>query len=106
MLQTRCDQAAKALSLTEQTLKNFLVKGPTSQNLQEAKRALVGSFPLSITSNEGILAATEKIGFYQLPLNYLDTYQQNINSVNLGQIKQAFQRIKPKKMIVITLGKK
>ncbi|MCH9754922.1 MAG: pitrilysin family protein [Candidatus Rickettsiella isopodorum] len=106
VLQTRCDQAAKALSLTEQTLKNFLVKGPTSQNLQEAKRALVGSFPLSITSNEGILAATEKIGFYQLPLNYLDTYQQNINSVNLGQIKQAFQRIKPKKMIVITLGKK
>lgn len=106
VLQTRRDQAAKALSLTQQTLKNFLAKGPTLQELQEAKQALIGSFPLSIASNEGILAATEKIGFYQLPLNYLDTYQQNINSVTLEQVRHAFRRIKPEKMIVVMLGKK
>lgn len=105
VLQTRRDQAANALSLTQQTLKNFLAKGPTSQELQGAKQALIGSFPSSIASNEGILAATEKIGFYQLPLNYLDTYQQKINSVNLEQIRHAFQRIKPEKMIVVMLGK-
>jgi zinc protease len=104
-LQTRRDQAAKALSLTQQTLKNFLAKGPTSQELQGAKQALIGSFPTSIASNEGILAATEKIGFYQLPLNYLDTYQQKINSVTLEQIRHAFQRIKPEKMIIVMLGK-
>ena len=105
VLQTRRDQAANALSLSQQTLKNFLAKGPTSQELQGAKQALIGSFPSSIASNEGILAATEKIGFYQLPLNYLDTYQQKINSVNLEQIRHAFQRIKPEKMIVVMLGK-
>lgn len=105
VLQTRRDQAAKALSLTQQTLKNFLAKGPTIQELQGAKQALIGSFPASIASNEGILAATEKIGFYQLPLNYLDTYQQKINSVNLEQIRHVFQRIKPEKMIVVMLGK-
>ncbi|WP_342220182.1 pitrilysin family protein [Rickettsiella endosymbiont of Miltochrista miniata] len=104
-LQTRRDQAAKALSLTQQTLKNFLAKGPSTQELQGAKQALIGSFPSSISSNEGILAATEKIGFYQLPLDYLDTYQQKINSVNLEQIRHAFQRIKPEKMIVVMLGK-
>ena len=74
--------------------------------MQEAKQALIGSFPVSIASNEGILAATEKIGFYKLPLDYLDTYQQKINSVNIDQIRQAFQRIKPEKMIVIMVGKK
>lgn len=104
-LQTRQDQAAKALSLTQQTLKNFLAKGPTPQELQGAKQALIGSFPSSISSNEGILAAMEKIGFYQLPLDYLDTYQQKINSVNLEQIRHAFQRIKSEKMIVVMLGK-
>jgi zinc protease len=105
VLQTRRDQAAKALSLTQQTLKNFLAKGPTTQELQGAKQALIGSFPSSIASNEGILVATEKIGFYQLPLNYLESYQQKINSVNLEQIRHAFQRIKPEKMIVVMLGK-
>lgn len=106
LLQTRHDKADKALSLTQQTLKYFLDKGPTLQEVQETKQALIGSFPLSITSNAGILAATEKIGFYGLPLDYLDTYQQKINSVSLEQIKHAFKRIKPEKMIVIMLGEK
>ena len=105
MLQTRRNQAEKALSLTQQTLKNFLAKGPTSQEMQEAKQALIGSFPVSIASNENILAATEKIGFYKLPLDYLDTYQQKINSVNLEHIRRAFQKIKPEKMIIIMVGK-
>lgn len=104
VLQTRRDQAAKALSLTQQTLKNFLAKGPTSQEVLGAKKALIGSFPTSIASNEDILAATEKIGFYQLPLNYLDSYQQKINSVSLEQIRQAFQRIKLERMIIVMLG--
>lgn len=104
VLQTRRDQAAKALSLTQQTLKNFLAKGPTSQEMLGAKQALIGSFPNSIASNEEILIAIEKIGFYKLPLNYLDSYQQKINSVNLEQIRQAFQRIKPERMIVVMLG--
>lgn len=69
-----------------------------------AKQALIGSFPNSIASNEEILIAIEKIGFYKLPLNYLDSYQQKINSVNLEQIRQAFQRIKPERMIVVMLG--
>ncbi|MFZ0219052.1 MAG: pitrilysin family protein [Candidatus Aquirickettsiella sp.] len=105
VLQTRRDQAIKALFLTQQALKKFLVKGPTPQELQGAKQALIGSFPSSIASNEGILVVTEKIGFYQLPLDYLETYQQKINSVSLEQIRYAFQRIKPKKMIIVMLGK-
>lgn len=104
VLQTRRDQATKALSLTQQTLKNFLAKGPTQQEVQGAKQALIGSFPNSIASNEEILAAIEKIGFYQLPLDYLDSYQQKINSVSLEQIRHAFQRIKPERMIVVMLG--
>jgi zinc protease len=104
VLQTRHDQAAKALALTQQTLKSFLAEGPTAQELQGAKQALIGNFPTSIASNEAILAAVEKIGFYQLPLDYLDSYQQSINSVNLEQVRHAFQRIKPEKMIVVMLG--
>lgn len=104
VLQTRRDQAAKALTLTQQTLKNFLAKGPTSQEILGAKQALIGSFPNSIASNKEILVAIEKIGFYKLPLDYLDSYQQKINSVNLEQIRHAFQRIKPERMIVVMLG--
>ncbi len=86
------------------TLKDFIVKGPTAQELLAAKQALIGSFPFSFASNEGILSAIEKIGFYQLPLNYLDTYQHKIAEVNLKQINYAFRRIKINKMVIVTVG--
>ncbi|OJA01008.1 hypothetical protein BEV13_01225, partial [Rickettsiella grylli] len=104
VLQTRQDQAIKALSLTQQTLKKFLTQGPTPTELYNAKQALIGSFPLSISNNEAILSAIEKIGFYQLPLDYWETYTQKMNAVNLEQIKKAYQRFQAKKMITVLLG--
>jgi zinc protease len=104
MLQTRSEQATNALSLSQKTLKKFLVQGPTAQELLAAKQALIGSFPFSFASNEGILSTIEKIGFYQLPLNYLDTYQHKIDEVSLNQINNAFRRVKPDKMIIIMVG--
>jgi zinc protease len=106
VLQTRRDQAANALAVTEKTLKDFLVNGPSTQELLAAKQALTGSFPFSFASNESILAAIEKIAFYQLPLNYLDTYPEKIAAVSLEQVRNAFQKIKPDKMVIIMLGKK
>lgn len=105
-LQTRKNQAANALSITQKTLKNFLINGPSEKELIAAKQALIGSFPLSFSSNDAILATIEKIGFYQLPLNYLANYQQNIAQVSLQQIKTSFQRIKPEKMLIVMVGEK
>jgi zinc protease len=106
VLQTRSDQAANALAITERTLKDFLVNGPTEQELLAAKQALTGRFPFSFASNEDILTTIEKMGFYQLPLNYLDTYQEKIAAVSLQQVRNAFQMIKLDKMTIIMLGKK
>lgn len=105
-LQTRRNQATNALSITQKTLKNFLTYGPTASELTAAKHALIGSFPLSFSSNEAILAIIEKIEFYQLPLNYLDNYRQKIDEVTLKQIHSSFQRIKLDKMVTIMVGKK
>ncbi len=106
VLQTRSNQASNALAITEKTLKDFLVYGPTAAELLAAKQALTGSFPFSFASNESILAAIEKIGFYQLPLNYLDTYPEKIAAVSLEQVRNTFQKIKSNKMIIVMLGKK
>lgn len=104
-LQTRKSQAATALAVTQATLKNFIEKGPSEQELVAAKQALIGSFPLSIANNAAILAKLEKIGFYELPLNYLDDYREKINNVSVKQVRDAFQKhINPGKLLVVTLG--
>jgi zinc protease len=45
------------------------------------------------------------IGFYQLPIDYLDKFNQRINDVTIEQIKQAFKaRVNPEKLVSIWVG--
>lgn len=103
--QSRKDKAAEAEALAKKTFSEFVNNGITSQQLDSAKKFLLGSFVLSIDSNSNILEQLVKIGFYQLPLDYLDTYQQKINAVTVSQVNQALrQTLKPNEMITVIVG--
>lgn len=91
-LQTQKGQADEALSVVRDTIANFLREGPTAQELKAAKDNLIGGFPLRIDNNRKILDNIAAIGFYGLPLNYLDTWTDNVKKVTVADIKAAFQR--------------
>jgi len=45
------------------------------------------------------------IGFYDLPLTYLDDYLKAVSAVTAGQVKDAFQRrIDPEGMVSVVVG--
>ena len=45
------------------------------------------------------------IGFYDLPLNYLKTFNERIEAITLQQIKDAFKRrVNADKLVTITVG--
>jgi zinc protease len=105
ILQTRTAKADQAIKISQQTLMKFITQGPTQKLLQAAKQSIIGHFPLELASNGKILAYLNLIGFYNLPLNYLDTYRSKISAVTLKQIQQTFQNhIHPKKLTIITVG--
>ena len=91
-LQTKKEQADEALKLVRDTLKNFIAKGPTEKELLAAKDNIIGGFPLRIDSNRKILGYLSVIGFYGLPLTYLDDFTHNIDKVTIAQIREAFKR--------------
>lgn len=91
-LQTRKSQAAAALSLTRQVLDRFLAEGPSATELAAAKANLVGSFPLRLDSNKKLLDNVAAIGFYKLPLDWLDQYAARITAVSREDIRAAFAR--------------
>lgn len=106
-LQSRNDKADEAIKVVKETLGNFVQQGPSDQEVNFAKQYIIQSFPLALSSNSDIISIIMQIGFYHLPLNYLDTYRDNINAVTALQIRQVFQRIiDPNKMALITVGKK
>ena len=74
------------------TLADYLRNGPTEAELKAAKDNLVGGFPLRIDSNRKILDNLAVIGFYGLPLDYLDTWTANVERVTVADIRAAFGR--------------
>lgn len=106
-LQTRTDQAEDALVLMFEQLRAFVETGPTEAELEAAKQNLTGGFALRIDSNSDILNYLAMIGFHELPLDYLDTYNDKIMSVTTEQIKKAFRRkLSTDKMVTIMVGPK
>jgi len=104
-MQTQYTQRHKALTLLRKQLQDFINDGPSEKELVAAKKHLTGGFPLRIDSNSKIAGYLTVIGFYDLPLDYLDQFNERIESVTRAQIKDAFQRrIQPDKMVVVTVG--
>ena len=80
------------LAVVQKTLRDFIKDGPTEKELTAAKQNIVGGFPLRIDSNRKIHGYLALIGFYRLPLTYLDDFVKNVESVSVAGIKSAFAR--------------
>ena len=104
-LQTKRDQAEDALKLVRETLRKFISKGVTEAELKAAKQNIIGGFPLRIDSNSKILDYLSVIGFYKLPLNYLEEFNGKVEAVTAAQIQDAFsRRINPDNMVTVVVG--
>lgn len=104
-LQTKKEQADEALQLTRSTLREFIAKGPTEKELQAAKQNIIGGFPMRIDSNRKILEYLSMIGFYDLPLTYLDDFTGKVEKVTVAQIRDAFKRhVNPDAMATVIVG--
>lgn len=104
-LQTKKDQSEEAFALTQKVLSDFVKAGPTKEELTASKKNIIGGFPLRIDSNSKILNYLSMIGFYNLPLTYLDDYLIAVEAVTIEQIRDAFQRrIQPDGMVAVIVG--
>ena len=104
-LQTKKEQAGEALKLVNETVAKFIKDGVTEPELKAAKDNIIGGFPMRIDSNGKILDYLSVIGFYRLPLTYLDDFNKKVGAVTVAQIKEAFQRrVKPENFVSVTVG--
>jgi zinc protease len=87
------------------TLRHFVENGPSDREVEEAKNNLIGGFPMRIDSNRKIHEYLAMIGFYGLPLTYLDDFVANIRKVTAADIKAAFQRhVHPDRLVTVVVG--
>ncbi len=103
--QTQNAQADAALQVMQDVLQQFMERGPTQTQLQDAKQYITGSFPLSVASNRSIVEYIAMTGVYDLPPDWLATLSDKVNAVSVDQIRMAFRRrIQSQQQITVVVG--
>ncbi|MBV4461472.1 insulinase family protein [Pseudomonas sp. COR58] len=104
-LQTRAEMSEGTLKLVQDVLADYLKSGPTRKELDDAKRELAGSFPLSTASNADIVGQLGAMGFYNLPLSYLDDFMRQSQSLTVEQVRDAMNRhLSTDKLVIVSAG--
>lgn len=89
---TRKAQADEARRVARETLEKFVADGPSAPELEQAKANIIGGFPLRYDSNKKLIEYVAAIGFYNLPLTWLDDYPRAVEQVTPEAVRDAYRR--------------
>lgn len=104
-LQTRPDQAQQAVQVAREVVAEFVKNGPTDKEVKAAKDFLIGGFALRLDSNRKLMDNLTNIAWFDLPLDYLDTWTAQVDKLTAKDIQQAFARnLQPERMVTVILG--
>lgn len=104
-LQTRNDQVNEALNIVRQQLQQYVKQGPTEAELDASLKNITGGFPLRVDSNSKLVEYLAMIGFYNLPLNYLNDFNAEVSKVDRAKIIDALhRRVHPDAMVTVIVG--
>ena len=93
------------MQVSRDVLRRFVAEGPTEAELKAAKDFMIGGFALRIDSNRKLVENLANIAWYELPLDYLDTWTGQVEKVSAADIKAAMARkLQPERMVTVVVG--
>lgn len=104
-LQTANRNRDEALEVLHATFQRFVEQGPDAEELKRAVDNITGGYPLQIDANSDIIGYLGMIGFYDLPLDYMETFPDRVKAVTAEDIRRAYQRVMhPDRLLTVTVG--
>ena len=91
--QTRGEQADHALAQAHEMLGEYIEHGPTTDEFEHSKTSIVRGFPLRIADNADMIGYLSMIGYYDLPLDYLETWVARIEAIRHEEVVSAFRDV-------------
>ncbi len=104
VLQTKNSSAHRAIKEVKGVLKDLLAKGPTKQEVEDAKRYITGSFPLRIDTNSEIASYLGFAAFHHLGTDYLVRFPKMVEGISDEEMMEAARRhIHPDQLLIVVV---
>jgi zinc protease len=105
-LATKNETAGEALGLVKAEFDRMRSQGPAAAELADAKAYLTGAWPLAFDSNASIASQLLSFRLDDLPPNYGDKRNAEIEALTAEDLKRVAQTyLDPAKMFAVILGK-
>lgn len=102
---TRTEKVPEMLNLIRAEYQRMIDTPITQKELMDAKSYLVGSLPLSLTSTDKIAEMLLSLQLENLPIDYLDVREKEIQATTIENVSAAARKIlSPKSMTTILVG--
>ena len=104
-LQTRNDQVEEAVAVVKENLQDYIAKGPSDESFAASIQNITGASPLKTDTNAKLAQYASLIGFYDLPLDYLEKFNGRIRSESRDMVHKAFSgTINIDKLVTVIVG--
>ena len=102
---TRADRAGESIDAIDQEVRKFADKGPTQQELDEAKSYLKGSQMLQLDTSSKLATAMLQYQLDKLPIDYLEKRSGIIDAVTLEDARQMAKRLWGHGLVTVVVGR-
>jgi len=103
MFQSSNDKVASALDILRSELSNMAIKGVTDEELQAAKKFLIGAYPLRFDGNVRIAKILASMQFIGLKKDYIESRNDKIEAIKSSDIARVAKRLFSSKNFTIVI---
>jgi zinc protease len=105
ILQTKNSSAKEAISLSLQQMERIQKEPVSEKELEEAKKYLIGSFPMRLDTQSKLANFLTQVEYYGLGLDYPEKYPSLIRSVSREEVLRVAKKyLHPKKYVLVIVA--
>ena len=101
---TKNERAAESLSVIEEEIAKLVTEGPTEDELDKAKKYLIGSYVLRFDSSTKIAGNLVSLQTDGLPVEFLDRRNEMIAAVTMDDMRRVAKRLFDGKQLLVTVA--
>jgi len=103
---TRPERADETLAVMRETIAGMATEGPTEDELEKAKKYLIGAYPINnLDSSDAIARTLVELQLEDLGIDYIDRRSALIEAVPLADVKEEAQRLLTVEPAVMVVGR-